>query len=244
METAIVKAKSKLWAGGRSPFNVSYGKMMMWYFLLSDSFTFGAFLISYGTIRFSLNHWVDHNYVFNEFPGTEANLPLAFVSLMTFILIMSSVTMVLAVHEGHKMNKQGVIKWLGFTILGGLAFLGCQAWEWTHLITGQHEVLVNGVIERWGTTVTHNPWGPDVMFNGHQVATPGPVAFGGYFFGITGFHGFHVFTGVVINTIMFIKTIRGDFDNRGHYEMIEKTGLYWHFVDLVWVFVFLCFYLI
>ena len=147
MQTAIVKEKSKLWAGGRSPFNVSYGKLMMWYFLLSDSFTFGAFLISYGTIRFSLNHWVDHNYVFNEFPGTEANLPLAFVSLMTFILIMSSVTMVLAVHEGHKMNQKGVIKWLSLTILGGLAFLGCQAWEWTHLITGEHAVLVNGVIE-------------------------------------------------------------------------------------------------
>lgn len=244
METAIVKEKSKLWAGGRSPFNVSYGKLMMWYFLLSDSFTFGAFLISYGTIRFSLNHWVDHNYVFNEFPGTEANLPLAFVSLMTFILIMSSVTMVLAVHEGHKMNQKGVIKWLSLTILGGLAFLGCQAWEWTHLITGEHAVLVNGVIEHWGTTVSHNPWGPDVMFNGQQVATPGPVAFGGYFFGITGFHGFHVFTGVVINSIMLIKTIKGDFHKRGHYEMIEKTGLYWHFVDLVWVFVFLCFYLI
>jgi cytochrome c oxidase subunit 3 len=244
METAIAKAKTKMWAGGRSPFNVSYGKMMMWYFLLSDSFTFGAFLISYGTIRFSLNHWVDHNYVFNEFPGTEANLPLAFVSLMTFILIMSSVTMVLAVHEGHKMNRKGVLKWLGLTIIGGLAFLSCQAWEWTHLITGQHEVLVNGVIEKWGTTMSHNPWGPDVMFNGRQVATPGPVAFGGYFFGITGFHGFHVFTGVVINSIMFIKTFKGDFDKRGHYEMIEKTGLYWHFVDLVWVFVFLCFYLI
>lgn len=244
METAIVKEKSKLWAGGRSPFNVSYGKLLMWYFLLSDSFTFGAFLISYGTIRFSLNHWVDHNYVFNEFPGTEANLPLAFVSLMTFILIMSSVTMVLAVHEGHKMNQKGVIKWLALTILGGLAFLGCQAWEWTHLITAQHPVLVNGVIEHWGTTMSHNPWGPDVMFNGQQVATPGPVAFGGYFFGITGFHGFHVFSGVVINTIMLIKTIRGDFEKRGHYEMIEKTGLYWHFVDLVWVFVFLCFYLI
>ena len=244
METAIVKEKSKLWAGGRSPFNVSYGKLLMWYFLLSDSFTFGAFLISYGTIRFSLNHWVDHNYVFNEFPGTEANLPLAFVSLMTFILIMSSVTMVLAVHEGHKMNQKGVIKWLALTILGGLAFLGCQTWEWTHLITAQHPVLVNGVIEHWGTTMSHNPWGPDVMFNGQQVATPGPVAFGGYFFGITGFHGFHVFSGVVINTIMLIKTIRGDFQKRGHYEMIEKTGLYWHFVDLVWVFVFLCFYLI
>src|SRR5665213_2345272 len=241
MDTAIEKAKTKIWAGGHSPFNVSYGKLMMWYFLMSDSFTFGAFLISYGTIRFSLNTWVDHNYVFNEFPLTEANLPLAFVSLMTFILIFSSVTMVLAVHEGHKMNQKGVAKWLFLTILGGVAFLSCQAWEWTHLITGQHEVLVNGVIERWGTTVSHNPWGPEVMFQGHLVATPGPVAFGGYFFGITGFHGFHVFTGVVINTIMFIKTLKGDFAKRGHYEMIEKTGLYWHFVDLVWVFVFLCF---
>ncbi|MEO5908283.1 MAG: cytochrome c oxidase subunit 3 [Ginsengibacter sp.] len=244
METAIVQTKTKLWSGGRSPFNVSYGKAMMWFFLLSDSFTFGAFLISYGAIRFSLNHWVDHNYVFNEFPGTEANLPLAFVSLMTFILIFSSVTMVLAVHQGHKMNQKGVEKWLFLTVLGGLAFLGCQAWEWTHLITGQHDVLVNGVIEKWGTTMSHNPWGPDVMFNGQQVATPGPVAFGGYFFGITGFHGFHVFSGVIINIIMLIKTKKGDFAKRGHYEMIEKAGLYWHFVDLVWVFVFLCFYLI
>ena len=244
METAIAQTKQKLWAGGRSPFNISYGKMMMWFFLMSDSFTFGAFLISYGSIRFSLNHWVDHNYVFNEFPFTEAHLPLAFVSLMTFILIFSSVTMVLGVHAGHKMDQKGVEKWLFLTILGGLAFLGCQAYEWTGLITGQHEVLVNGVIEHWGTTVSHNPWGPMVMHNGHLVATPGPVAFGGYFFGITGFHGFHVFTGVIVNTVMLIKTMRGDFAKRGHYEMIEKAGLYWHFVDLVWVFVFLCFYLI
>jgi cytochrome c oxidase subunit III len=244
METAIAQTKAKMWAGGRSPYNVSYGKMMMWFFLMSDSFTFGAFLISYGSIRFSLNHWVDHNYVFNEFPFTEAHLPLAFVSLMTFILIFSSVTMVLAVHDGHKMKQKGVEKWLFLTILGGLAFLGCQAYEWTGLITGQHEVLVNGVIQHWGTTVSHNPWGPMVMHDGHLVGTPGPVAFGGYFFGITGFHGFHVFTGVIVNTVMLIKTKRGDFAKRGHYEMIEKAGLYWHFVDLVWVFVFLCFYLI
>jgi len=72
----------------------------------------------------------------------------------------------------------------------------------------------------------------------------GPIAFGGYFFGITGFHGFHVFSGVVINAVMLTKTKLGHFDQRGHYEMIEKAGLYWHFVDLVWVFVFLCFYLI
>jgi cytochrome c oxidase subunit 3 len=143
METALTQSKAKMWTGGKSPFNVSYGKLMMWYFLMSDSFTFGAFLISYGSIRFSLNRWVDHNYVFNKFPFTEANLPLAFVSLMTFILIFSSVTMVLAVHEGHKMNRQGVEKWLFLTVIGGLAFLGCQAWEWTHLITHTHRVLVD-----------------------------------------------------------------------------------------------------
>ncbi len=245
METALAQTKTKLWSGGRSPFNVSYGKLMMWYFLMSDSFTFGAFLISYGTIRFSVNTWADPNHVFNTFPFTgEANLPLAFVSLMTFILIMSSVTMVLAVHQGHLMNRKGVEKWLLLTIVGGLAFLGCQAWEWTHLITGRHEVLVDGVIQNWGTTVSHNPWGPHVEFDGRSIATPGPIAFGGYFFGITGFHGFHVFSGVVINAIMLVKTRLGHFERRGHYEMIEKAGLYWHFVDLVWVFVFLCFYLI
>jgi len=245
METALATSNSGKWAGGKSPFNVSYGKLMMWYFLLSDSFTFGAFLISYGTIRFSQNVWVDHNAVFNAFPLMgDANLPLTFVSVMTFILIFSSVTMVLAVHEGHKMNQKGVEKWLLLTIIGGLAFLGCQAWEWTHLIMAEHNVLVNGVIEQWGTTTAHNPWGPHVMHNGEMVSTPGPVAFGGYFYGITGFHGFHVSIGVALNILMYIQTKQGVFQRRGHYEMVEKIGLYWHFVDLVWVFVFLCFYLI
>jgi cytochrome c oxidase subunit 3 len=220
----------------------------MWYFLMSDAFTFGAFLISYGTIRFSQNFWPDPNQVFNAFPfAGHANLPLAFVSLMTFILIVSSVTMVLAVHAGHHMDKKGVIKWMAWTIVGGFAFLACQAWEWTHLITGHHAVLIDGKIQEIGTTVSRNPWGPvipDLLHNGEAVHKTGPVAFGGYFFGITGFHGFHVLSGVVINIIMLLMTINGVFDRKGHYLMIEKAGLYWHFVDLVWVFVFLCFYLI
>ncbi|HYC39763.1 MAG TPA: cytochrome c oxidase subunit 3 [Chitinophagaceae bacterium] len=248
MDTTVTAHKTRWWSGGKSPFNMEYGKLMMWYFLMSDAFTFGAFLISYGTIRFSQNFWPDPNVVFNAFPGAgHANLPLAFVSVMTFILIMSSVTMVLAVHEGHHGNRKGVVKWLAWTIVGGLAFLGCQAWEWHHLITGQHPVLVDGKIELWGQTMSHNPWGslvPGLEHDGHQVRQPGPVAFGGYFFGITGFHGFHVFSGVIINIIMLIMAQRGVFDRRGHYLMIEKAGLYWHFVDLVWVFVFLCFYLI
>jgi cytochrome c oxidase subunit 3 len=155
--------------------------------------------------------------------------------------------MVLAVHEGHKMNRKGVEKYMLWTIVGGVAFLACQAWEWTHLIMGDNHVLLNGEVVQLGTTVRMNPWGPEVpglMHDGHAVTQPGPVAFGGFFFGITGFHGFHVLSGVVINLIMYIKTRLGHFDQRGHYEMIEKAGLYWHFVDLVWVFVFLCFYLI
>jgi cytochrome c oxidase subunit III len=286
----------KWWNGGRSPFNLEYGKLMMWYFLMSDAFTFGAFLISYGSIRFSQNFWADPNVVFNAFPGMgHANLPLAFVSVMTFILIISSVTMVLAVHAGHKGDRRGVIKWMLWTILGGVAFLLCQAWEWHHLITGAHPVLDNGKIEMIGQTMGGNPWGrlvevadaqkaiaassPETLAHlVHEYPKPefasvaanmellekksaselagmvdvahahirekGPIAFGGYFFGITGFHGFHVFSGVIINIVMLIMTSKGVFDRRGHYLMIEKAGLYWHFVDLVWVFVFLCFYLI
>jgi cytochrome c oxidase subunit 3 len=254
--TAVSQHQTKWWSGGKSPFNVEYGKLMMWYFLMSDSFTFGAFLISYGTIRFSQNYWPSPSFVFNAFPGAgHTNLPLAFVSIMTFILIMSSVTMVLAVHEGHMGNRKAVVKWLFWTIIGGFAFLGCQAWEWHHLITGEHLVLVDGHLEHWGQSMSHNPWGPVVpheelqrmglsVAEHEKVFTPGPVAFGGYFYGITGFHGFHVFSGVIINIIMLIMAQTGVFDRRGHYLMIEKAGLYWHFVDLVWVFVFLCFYLI
>ena len=106
MDTTATAQQPKWWSGGKSPFNLEYGKLMMWYFLMSDAFTFGAFLISYGSIRFSQNFWADPNVVFNAFPGAgHRNLPLAFVSIMTFILIISSVTMVLAVHAGHKGDK-------------------------------------------------------------------------------------------------------------------------------------------
>lgn len=225
--STIASTQKVNWKGGVSPYNVSYGKLMMWFFLMSDAFTFGAFLISYGTTRLSSSYWPDPNEVFDKAPFINANLPLVFVSLMTFILIMSSVTMVLAVHAGHLRKRKEVAKWLSLTILGGILFLSCQAYEWTHLIEG-------------GTTISHNMFGPIV--NGHH--TPGPAAFGAFFFTITGFHGGHVFSGVVINTIVLINVLKGTYDRRGHYEMVEKVGLYWHFVDLVWVFVFTCFYLL
>ncbi len=224
MSTTTAALPTKLWNGGKSPFNVEYGKLMMWYFLMSDAFTFGAFLISYGTIRFSSNGWPDPNEVFQSFPGLGSGYPLMFVSLMTFILIISSVTMVLAVHAGHNMDKKGVVTNLILTIIGGAAFLSCQAWEWFHL---HHEGA-------W--------WGANPFLNAD--GTQSEQSFTNYFFTITGFHGFHVLSGVVINIVMLIMTLTDQFEKRGHYLMIEKAGLYWHFVDLVWVFVFTCFYLI
>jgi cytochrome c oxidase subunit III len=251
MSTAIQANNKSAWMGGESPFKISYGKLMMWYFLMSDAFTFGAFLISYGTHRYASKVWPDSNEVFKAFPwmdkiGAES-APLVFVSFMTFVLIVSSVTMVLAVHEGHCMNKKGVVKWMLWTIVGGIIFLSCQAWEWTHL---HHEGA-------WWGSFTENGLGLKDFghfYNKRAIATDAAVFtaegarsvhdFFNYFFTITGFHGFHVFTGVIFLIIILINAILGTYEKRGHYEMVEKVGLYWHFVDLVWVFVFTCFYLL
>ncbi|MBU0697694.1 MAG: cytochrome c oxidase subunit 3 [Bacteroidetes bacterium] len=224
------EVKTTPWAGGRSPFSIEYGKLMMWFFLLSDAFTFSAFLIYYGAQRFSKMTWPDPDLVFQSFPGiADHGAPLVFVGLMTFILIASSVTMVLAVEAGHRNAKKEVVWWMVATIIGGLMFLGCQALEWTHL---HHEGFWWGAIP---SADVIKELGADSV-SAHQFAN--------LFFTITGFHGFHVFTGVIINIIILIMVLTGVFEKRGHYLMVEKVGLYWHFVDLVWVFVFTFFYLV
>jgi cytochrome c oxidase subunit 3 len=224
---------------------VSYGKLMMWFFLLSDAFTFSALLITYGLVRsshpgydgavdefvFSQAYWPIPEKVYEAVPFITAELPLVFVGIMTFILIMSSVTMVLAVEAGHRMDRRAVEKWMLWTIIGGITFLACQAWEWTHFIHGAH--TGDSVAE--GTTF----FGANLMQNQY-----GPPDFAGFFFFITGFHGFHVFSGVCFNFLIYYNTVTGVYERRGHYEMVEKVGLYWHFVDLVWVFVFTFFYLV
>jgi cytochrome c oxidase subunit III len=244
--TTVTPASGRsVWDGGVSPMGASYGKLMMWFFLLSDAFTFSALLITYGLVRssheaytgvseafkFSAGYWPIPEHVFDGIPffhGVHA--PLVFVGMMTFILIMSSVTMVLAVEAGHRMDRAAVEKWMLWTILGGLTFLGCQAWEWTHFIIGKDSG--NAVVEgaRLGANLASNQYGPP--------------DFAAFFFFITGFHGFHVFSGVCLNFLVFYNAVTGVYDRRGHYEMVEKVGLYWHFVDLVWVFVFTFFYLV
>jgi cytochrome c oxidase subunit 3 len=137
---------SKLWEGGDSPFQSEYGKLMMWYFLLSDAFTFAGFLIAYGSLRFSMESWPLPDFVFSTAPFGIEGAPLIFVTFMTFVLIVSSVTVLRAVQEGKFENQGGVVKWLILTIIGGGIFLGSQAWEWTNLI----------VVE--GVTIYNNPF--------------------------------------------------------------------------------------
>ncbi|HLF35762.1 MAG TPA: cytochrome c oxidase subunit 3 [Cyclobacteriaceae bacterium] len=244
--TAIAKdLKPSPWRGGISPYNVSYGKMMMWFFLLSDAFTFSGLLITYGFLRYSYPaytgllsefkpsqlYWPVPEKIFSAAPFLHGiHLPLLFVGIMTFILILSSVTMVLAVEAGHRMDRKDVTKWMLWTIVGGILFLSCQAWEWSHFIHGtENGLAVNGV-KIFGANLHVNEYGPPL--------------FASLFFFITGFHGTHVLSGVLINGLIFYNVVVGTYDKRGHYEMVEKVGLYWHFVDLVWVFVFTFYYLI
>ena len=241
--SANVDDSKSLWGGGVEPLKVSYGKLMMWFFLLSDAFTFSGLLIVYGFIRFShpvflgkefvtsQHYWPIPEHVFTHIPFSHINAPLVFVGIMTFILIMSSVTMVLAVEAGHRMDKKAVEKWMLWTIFGGFCFLGSQAWEWSIFIGGSHNGLKldDGSIIH-GASLIHNEYGPQL--------------FADLFFFITGFHGTHVLSGVILNIIIFYNVVMGVYEKRGHYEMVEKVGLYWHFVDLVWVFVFTFFYLV
>ncbi len=191
------------WAGGTSPFSVSWKKLMIWFFVVTDALLFAGLLASYGFVRLANPRWPQAGDVFH----------LNFIALMTFILISSSATMATAVAAARRGLVARAVPFVLLTIVGGLLFLGCQAYEWTTLI-------------RQGATLSSNPWGVPL--------------FSGVFFVITGFHGSHVITGVLVLSILASRSARG----RSHAESVELAGIYWHFVDLVWVFIFTLVYLI
>jgi cytochrome c oxidase subunit III len=313
--------------GGPGPLGATYGKMMMWFFILSDALTFSGFLASYGFSRFKyIETWPIADEVFNHFPFAHGvNAPMYYVALMTFILIFSSVTMVLAVDAGHHMKKNKVAVYMALTIVGGFIFLGSQAWEWKNFIKGEYGAVetkggsilqfvkkgadgeyervaladfaltlpedreqlnrnngfwfmseatipshsINEIVEGFKAdesilvrteiitaekekTVLSRKESLEKLAETKYVVEGanlvrneyGSKLFANFFFFITGFHGFHVFTGVMINIIIFFNILLGTYEKRKSYEMVEKVGLYWHFVDLVWVFVFTFFYLV
>lgn len=321
--TVTTGSEENVWGGGNRPLNASYGKLMMWFFLVSDALTFSGFLASYGFSRFKfIETWPIADEVFTHVPFFHGNYPMIYVAFMTFILIMSSVTMVLAVDAGHRMKKNAVIWYMFLTIIGGAIFVGSQAWEWATFIkgdfgaletkggrvlqfvnadTGERAALADFAKTLPSERVDHEKkngvWyyketalpsfslneviegvkaNSNIVIRTEQINEEGEKTvltraetldklsdaasvveganlirneygsrlFADFFFFITGFHGFHVFSGVVINIIIFFNVILGTYERRGHYEMVEKVGLYWHFVDLVWVFVFTFFYLV
>lgn len=340
MEATSIKAEEKIWGGGNEPMGASYGKLMMWFFIVSDALTFSGFLAAYGFSRFKfIETWPLPDEVFTHFPfmhGVAA--PMYYVALMTFILIFSSVTMVLAVDAGHQMKQKKVAFYMFLTIIGGFIFLGSQAWEWKNFIKGEYgaietkggsllqfvdntgkrvaladfamhlpeertelkrsnalwfesegslpsfsvaevqagfkahpEILVRteriyhdteedradarlqpGLNKKKHKEVLNRETSQALLNSAHYVVEGanlkrneyGNKLFADFFFFITGFHGFHVFSGVILNIIIFLNIILGTYQKRGSYEMVEKVGLYWHFVDLVWVFVFTFFYLV
>lgn len=338
---ATATTETKVWGGGNEPMGASYGKLMMWFFIVSDALTFSGFLAAYGFSRFKfIETWPLPDEVFTHFPFMHGvTAPMYYVALMTFILIFSSVTMVLAVDAGHQMKQRKVAFYMLLTIVGGLIFVGSQAWEWKNFIKGEYGAVetkggsllqfVNDKGERvkltdfvvqlpeereelkrsnatWfqseaQTQATYSVAEVQAAFKAHpelrvrterifqdtdadrkdarlekglnkkkhkEVLTReasqqmidnsyivveganlyrneyGSKLFADFFFFITGFHGFHVFSGVIINIIIFLNVLLGTYQRRGSYEMVEKVGLYWHFVDLVWVFVFTFFYLV
>ena len=204
------------WAGDKVAFHVPWGKAMMWIFLLSDTFIFGTFLTGYMSVRISATTaWPNPSEVFSlTIAGTQ--LPLILIAIMTFVLITSSGTMALAVNYGYRRDKKKAGILMLVTALFGATFVGMQAFEWSKLIS-------EGV----------RPWGNPM----------GAAQFGSSFFMITGFHGLHVSCGVVYLLVVAFKLLRGDYEASGNYQIVEIAGLYWHFVDLVWVFIFAFFYL-
>jgi cytochrome c oxidase subunit 3 len=339
-KVTTVNSEENTWGGGNEPMGASYGKLMMWFFIVSDALTFSGFLAAYGFSRFKfIETWPLADEVFTHFPFLHGvSAPMYYVALMTFILIFSSVTMVLAVDAGHHLNKAKVTFYMFLTIIGGLIFVGSQAWEWSNFIKGEygavetkggsllqfvdnkgHRVKLSDFAvslpkEREQLTRNKGKWfmeesslptytvaevqagfkaHPELLIrteviyednaaskadpknnttlnkvkhktiltraeSEHRLANAtlvveganlkrneyGSKLFADFFFFITGFHGFHVFSGVIINIIIFFNVLIGTYEKRRSYEMVEKVGLYWHFVDLVWVFVFTVFYLV
>ena len=205
------------WTADKQTFHVPWGKAMMWIFLLSDTFIFTLFLTSYMNVRMSTRvPWPNPSEVFALSFGGDP-IPLILIAIMTFILITSSGTMALAVNYGYRGDRAKTAALMFVTAAFGATFVGMQAFEWMKLIVDE------GV----------RPWGNPM----------GAPQFGSTFFMITGFHGFHVSCGVIYLAVIALKVLRGDYEASGNYEVVEIAGLYWHFVDLVWVFIFAFFYL-
>ncbi|MGH9729706.1 MAG: cytochrome c oxidase subunit 3 [Candidatus Acidiferrales bacterium] len=191
------------WGGGVAPFATNTKKLGMWLFLLSDSLTFSTAILAYAYVRLSSANWPRP---FEIYPA------IANATFLTFILLSSSLTMVMAVAAAHRNEVKKAVIYILLTVAGGIAFVGLHMMEWFRLFAE-------------GVTPWSNKWGDPL--------------FGGTFFGLTGLHMLHVSIGVIYLCIIAIGFGRRKFNS----DHVEVSGLYWHFVDLVWMFIFPMVYL-
>jgi heme/copper-type cytochrome/quinol oxidase subunit 3 len=198
----------------------SNGKIAMWIFLVTDGLTFAGLLLGYGYLRIKSNIW----------PDPQAMLGINLTACATFLLIVSSLFMVLSLAAAAENNKGKMLQWLFLTALGGMTFLGIQAYEYTHNV---HEGL-----KLWGVELPH---GESLE---HWKYKDVPDNFASSFYVITGFHGMHVTSGVIYLLVMLFKGMRQKTITPQYCNLLEIAGLFWHFVDLVWILVFTFIYLV
>jgi cytochrome c oxidase subunit 3 len=203
------------WDGGALPYRVGHRKLGMWLFIVSDAMTFSAMLIGYSYARAASDQWP------TPFPFSPS---IIFSTVMTLFLLASSFTMVMAVRASAANRLKAARRWIGATMLGGTVFIVLHSIEWSHLLgeglrpfgVRAGSAFAKEWAERWPQA---------------------PPLFGASFFAITGLHMFHVFTGVVYLGVVALRI------SKTRHEDVEISGLYWHFVDLVWMFVFPLIYL-
>ena len=183
------------------PTGASSGKFAMWLFLVSDAMGFGSLIVTYAVLRHVHPDWPN--------PAHVLNIPLT--AFNTLVLIFSARTMAAALSAAQRGDQTGLTKSLRYTIIGGVLFLGIQAYEYTHLLHDGVSLYAN--------------------------------LFGATFFAMTGFHGLHVLAGVIYLTCIWWAAARGHY-SASHYSPVEIAGLYWYFVDLVWILIFTFVYLI
>ncbi len=195
----------------------SAGKLGMWFFLLMDGLSFATILIGAAYLRSNGAPWPQ--------PGSVLNIPLT--AFNTFVLMLSSYTMMQALLSVQNGRQKRFIRCLWITLVLGVLFMGVQAYEYTHFILGSPELAEK--LSQAGIA--------------GERFWPLSGVYAGCFFGATGYHGLHVLAGLIFMIYILVGAIRGKF-NPKHHGRVEILTLYWHFVDLMWMFVFAVVYLI
>lgn len=189
-------------------------KIGMWLFLVTEILLFGGLFVGFGIMQ-----WL-HPEAFAH-AHHHLNRALGFAN--TVVLLLSSFTMAMAVHSAKTDDRRRLIRYLALTLAFAAVFLGVKYIEYSHKI---HEGLL-----------------PGRLYSHQGDAVPGQFMFFSFYFMMTGLHGIHIVAGMAVIGWVLRRAVRGDFSSR-YYTPVDLTGLYWHLVDMIWIYLFPLLYLI